>query len=265
MSEWRRIGFLSDLHTGSLCAPWPDEYEMAAGNVICASPAQRILRQYLDDFLSHEMREAEMIFLLGDMCQGENRKETGRGTTTPELDAQVGAAAMLIDKIVDSRPIRGVTGSGYHQAMSMSLDKALLQKIGGNDLEKLRHVRIAGPGCVIQVAHGVGGGAIYDGTVTDRESIMLDVAEARQKIPYHVDLIVRGHLHHFFYMEDCSRAFLRLPCWQTWYGWDGLIGTYGKKQPDLGGVCVDCGPKGRIVLHKRLYPAIQIHDGLMGV
>lgn len=255
--------FIADAHSGSKYALWPEKIVLEDGAVRHSSPAQLQILDYWLDFWRHEAKDAQYVFLLGDMCQGSNYKETGRGTTTPELELQVDAMVTLLQaQLKPGQILAGVSGSRYHNALDLSLDKLVLERCGGKYLGKLRHVRLAPVGKILQLAHGVGGGALYSGTITDRESLLLDVAEARSKLPWHTDMIVRAHLHHFWYHRDTSRSVLRLPCWQTWYPWDGIIGNYGKKQSDIGGVCVDFGDRGSVVVKERLYTPPKIDDGL---
>jgi hypothetical protein len=94
MPDWRRIGFISDLHAGSLYSPFPDAYTFPGdeGVTIHASPSQIVLRQYLEDFLTREIADADSIYFGGDIADGGNIKEHGRQLTTPELYAQVEVA-----------------------------------------------------------------------------------------------------------------------------------------------------------------------------
>lgn len=263
---WRRVGFLSDLHVGSIFAVWPDSWTTEDGNTITANPGQQVLRQYWDDFLTHEIQDAEIIVLMADLCQGNNRKEFGRDLTVAELKAQADVAASMLASACQGRTVFGVSGSRYHNAMEVSLDRMVTEQVGGKFLGMLKHLRINGTDHVIQVAHGgSGGGVLYEGTLLDRDVGLMLRAEGEQKFDFHVSMIVRGHRHRYAYFETETGAYLALPCWQTWTPWSPMVEKFGKRQPSIGGVCVDFGPDGRVQHHKRVYPLVHIHDSLLEV
>ena len=270
-SHGRRVGFISDMHVGSLFALWPDEYVIEGtggkedGTKIVAGKSQRIIRQYYEDFIAREIKDADIILLLGDLAQGNNRKEYGRDITTAELSAQKRVCTEFLKPVCAGRPTYGVSGSKYHQALETSLDRDITESVGGKFVGLLKHLKVF-EDYIIQIAHGgSSGGVLYEGTLLDRDLGLMMRAEGQKKIPYHVSLIVRGHRHTYRYFEWEEIAYLALPCWQAWTPWFPLVEKYGKWQPTFGGVVVDFWPGGTITKHKRFYPPVQIHDNLIEI
>jgi len=198
------------------------------------------------------------VLLLGDLCDGNNRKEFGRNLTSVELEAQVEICKRLLLPHCKGKRVYGVSGSPYHESLDVSLDKLVIEGVGGQFLGLLAHLDITGTGQVIQLRHGDSSSLIYRETDMARESMFLDMVQGIE-LPFTIDLVVRGHWHWFAYNVNRRRAFLQLPGWKLWFPWRS--GKYGKYIPDLGGCVLDVSRAG-ITCQEHLYPYIPCYDAL---
>jgi hypothetical protein len=106
---------------------------------------------------------------------------------------------------------------------------------------------------------------LYKSTMLDRGSLITDAIEGKwehNKIPYHIDLIARAHIHQFFLNQNESRISYINPCWKFWHP----IRKFGAKsypfsQPTIGGTVIEIGDT--ICVKKFTYPTVQIYDALI--
>lgn len=259
----RRLVVVGDTHVGSVCALWPDGFKTPNGNRISLNKAQIELWGAWNSFVRHPLvRSSDTVVLMGDLVQGNNRRRWGAGTVTSNLSTQVAAAIELLRPLCEGKTVVGVIGTGYHDSLDMHLDALIIQELGGRCLGELTNIRVVGTKHILNVAHGVGGGALYSGTIADREGLMADLGAAREKIAK-ISLLVRGHLHHYWFHEDCSIGVLQVPCWQCWYPFKAFIRTYGKRQPDIGGVVIDVGE--RVSVTPILFPTPKLYDEVVDI
>ena len=259
----RRITFISCLHVGSVCAPWPEYVRPGDGVLVSPSPVQQQLNEYWADFWTHEAATADTVCLVGDLCQGNNRKEFGRNCTAVELEMQVDAATQLLAPHCKGKRVIGVSGSGYHSSLDTSLDRLVIKGLGGEYLGALFTGDVDGTGKKMLVTHGAASPTMYKGSFEDRESMLMDAAIGSKQIPHEVDLIVKGHWHYFSVVKMEHRTMVRVPGWQCWYPAKFMVDSYGKRQNRLGAVTIDIGD--RIDVYERLYDKPQIFDAPVAV
>lgn len=253
------------MHVGSHVALWPESYTSKAGVEYRASPAQLQILNYWRDFWGHEAANAECVVLLGDLCQGKNVKDFGAGTTTPTLDTQVDACIQLLRPVIPAgAEIHSVTGSKYHDSLDTSLDKAVCHALGGQHHGAIKTLKLPN-GTVVNVSHDFGGPLMYEAGTLERECLQWDAMVGQRTMLGQdvaddmINLFIRGHWHKYRYLEQDHRAFLQVPGWQLWYPANFMKKGLGKKMSQLGAVVVDCGPGGKVVVHKRLYEPPRVH------
>ena len=252
--KWRRIAFVSCMHVGSKVGLWPISYtyedETETEHTIHAKEVQTLLLQYWRDFWDSEAKTADTIVLLGDLIQGNNRKETAMGTMTANLNVQRDVAVHMLKPHIKGRTVIGVSGSKYHDSIDTSLDKSIVtdKDIGGDFVGMVRNLKIS-DGPIINIAHGSSNPLVYKSTHDDREMWFM----AANSMTRDIDFVVRGHWHYFSYIRNSRRAVLRVPGWQCWYPASFMVDGLGKKNNKLGAVVVDFGPDKRHMIWDRLY------------
>jgi hypothetical protein len=263
---YRRLAILGDAHVGSQVGLWPDYYETRSGNPIPFSKHQKVLKQYLDDFFTREARDAEMILFGGDLAQGSNVKGWGSGTTTPVPQHQAQAAIQLFMPYMKGRPVFGVSGSDYHQALTVSLDQMIIEGLGGVFLGAVANLKISGTNKVLNWAHGHGPPYQYPGTFLDKESMFLDMAIGKGDLKHPVDLFCRHHYHQWDHLEKTHRHLIVCPGWQLWFEWAPLVKFYGHKKlsSKVGAVIVDISSD-NIIIKKCLYDAPVAFDNIQEI
>jgi predicted phosphodiesterase len=258
--SWRRLGFISCTHVGSSVGLWPDSWDTADGQTILPSPEQKKIKQYWDHFAAGMVREADTVILMGDLTQGNNRKDFGVGTVVPSLSEQVEAATALLRPVCAGKQVIAVSGSKYHDSLDTSLDMAVCRALGGAFLGALRSLEVKGTGKVINLAHGGASPTMYKATHEDRESMLLDAAIGSGLIRHPIDIVARGHWHYFSHLPLAHRDMLRVPGWQAWYPAKFMMDMLGKKNNYMGAVVMDIGPgRGQSHVHREyLYEPLEI-------
>lgn len=245
----RRIAFISCTHVGSRVGLWPESWTIEDGQTIVASPVQKTIHEQFLNFWDQEAKDADTIILLGDLCQGKNHKEFGLGTMTPELPIQIEVAKALFAPHIKGRALLGVSGSRYHDSLDTSIDRSVIEGLGGRFLGMMQNITLKNLDFVINVSHGSSHPTIYKATHDDRESMLMSANSMTRNI----DFVVRAHWHYYQYIENARRGVLRVPGWQCWYPAHFMVDILGKKNNKLGAVTVDFGPRKKIVVHKSLY------------
>lgn len=259
----RRILVLADTHFGSRAGLFPESYTHPDGVVIQPS---RGLADLYDSFRAFmrlpDVRKCDTWLLLGDIVQGNNRKEFGRILTVGELESQVELAVNTLKPYCKNKTIMGVAGSRYHNSLDMSLDNLVISQLGGEWLGIEGYVKLKGTDRVIYAVHSLGQGMLYQAASLDRVGIWLDVAEGRGKFEQHVDLLVCAHRHTYLLLQDTSRTLLQVPCWQARLPWEVLAQNPGRSQPDIGGCVVEVSDECGVVVKHFGYSSPRIFDGM---
>ena len=211
-----RIAVISDTHTGHRVALWPENFKTKEGQEIKPSEHQLVLNEYWEDFWSKDAKEAEYVILVGDMCEGMNYAEGGKYLMTPNLDEQKRANLLMTEPKMRGKKIRGIWGSCYHGSQDMELDGQITEALGGKDKGVVGNLRLKKTQKIINYAHACSEAVIYRPMAVDRASLFMDAAEGIHKIPFHVDLWIRGHWHWGHVQENESRHLLLNPAWKLW-------------------------------------------------
>jgi hypothetical protein len=261
----RALGLISDVHIGCPAAPWPEEvYTRKEERLIPPSEKQRIINKHFDSFCDDlDDYHVDTIVLLGDLIHGNNRKEWGRETMTPDLNVQQDACIQFLGRATKDRTVVGVSGTGYHNSLDILTERRVIQNLGGTYLEYLANFPVKGTGHIAQILHGASGAVIYREMAMARESLFLDAAEGSGKIPFHISLRITGHWHYFSVLRTENRTLIQLPGWTDWTPWVGALKTYGKMLPHIGGVILLIDDKDRLIIIDRLFQRPLISDRLL--
>lgn len=259
----RSIAHVADLHTGCPYAPWPDGIFTKEGVPIPPSKSQVTLNEYWTRFCNTaDEFKVDAIFMYGDMVHGNNRREWGRQTMTADLNVQVEACLKLMRKLCKKRSVVGVSGSQYHDSLDVRLDKIIIDELGGEWAGLLANQPVKDTKRIIQMAHGVSSAYVYREQVMGKESKALWIAEGKGKLPFHIDMKVGGHWHHYFHIHGEKQHLLQLPGWTDWVPWKGGIPYYGERIPDIGACIMLVDEQDRMTVYPFTYPRPLIADGL---
>lgn len=256
MAYDRSVAWIADTHLGNPYAPWPKEQEIAPGFTIDCGEPQETLGRYRDECIE-KMKDYDVdtVIFVGDLIDGNNRKEFGRDRITTDIDIQAEAALKWLMPFCEGRRVFGISGTGYHDSVDSRKEHGIIENLGTNKGDgywgPYKNVRMNGS--VISVSHGQGGALIYRATKSDRELLHALAGEASGKIPCHIDLFVRAHLHFFGYLDNGPNAYLAVPCFCDWIPYKFSLMLYGR-QPDIGMVITVIDKDGAILPKKILFP-----------
>lgn len=175
--------------------------------------------------------EMDVLFLMGDLIDGQQKKSQGIPLFTTHLREQVDGATELLRPIAEkAETIYRTEGTPYHDDFHDPL--ALLDaELGVKRTFQIGDFVIGDR--VLNVAHHpMGGATMYSGTKLDREQLWAKRSASAKKVP-DPTWIVRGHHHDFstFHREDVSVA--SCPAWQLPTAWAKKT-NYWKFQVTIG-------------------------------
>lgn len=238
--------FIADMHSGSY-------YALAGENPIRSKtgsyhPADRnkgqeeIYSRWLNMQEKMEEFQVDTVFLDGDICDGCNPKERGKGEMTTDMDIQLNMAIDLLEPVVENKVVHTFSGSPYHQSIDFSTHNALATRLESVAKSSTYHgvignLRMKPSKKVFNVAHKASNAMLYTSTMLDREHIYMKYAEAMGKLPK-IDYVFRAHLHHYRHLDFGFMHVLQIPCWKAWYPIKKSTRLYGRMQPDIGFVIV---------------------------
>jgi predicted phosphodiesterase len=219
MADEKNILVLSDIHVGSSWGLWPDQFDYEdtkTGNVDRYLPntTQRKLLVWWNEMLGYiSKKDIQCIILNGDLVEGYQRKEYGRGTM-PDLSVQMEACINLLEQLPDV-PMYFTRGSGYHVvAGNMSTEQWIARAMGGIYGDDLL---VEECGIRMHVQHHVpvsNASWQYRSTPLARD-LLLHALNASADKYGRVDVALRAHAHYFVAVYFRSQLGIISPCWQT--------------------------------------------------
>ena len=161
-------------------------------------------------------KDPDYLITIGDLADGVQQKTLGTSVVSTSIDEQVSMAKDLLETITPKKEtkIYGVNGSGYHdgEGQATSIDRRIIEAIGGEYKGCIFEFDIANER--IQVAHGGTGSLVNPSTYIQRE-ISLSKSDAQKRKVKGPTILVRGHQHRFYTIQDDSGVYGVLNgCWQ---------------------------------------------------
>jgi len=242
----RVAAFVSDLHTGSAVAPWPRSDEATGADELprLGKGPRFTIARYLTDCWYHMVEEyipsivesvggkLDLLAVVGDCIDGKQRKSQSTGLVTADMGDQARASSALLQPLAKQfKRIIRVHGTAYHDGFEDELGR-LDRDCGVARVRQMFDLHLSDT-CKINLAHHpMGGGAMYKGTVLDRELLWVKrrAAEGKLDMP---DVLVRSHLHEYAQLEQEDMQMFITPCWQMPNAWAVKTG-WAKWQPTLG-------------------------------
>jgi hypothetical protein len=259
----KRILLLSDLHVGSVYGLWPEgieEMDPQNGEVRQIPPTNvnRKIGAHWDVMIKTiEKHPPEVVIWNGDLIEGPQDFEKGRGLLTRNVDLQETASYKFIESVREAAPkavFYFTAGTGYHQRSDgHSVDRHIADHFHakyGNELV------IAECGIRIFARHTISSSSStwqYMATAPGREHLLLYVNQGREEEGEEkygkIDVAVFSHRHQFVEVGFPSGLALVTPCWQSKTPYasvkKGLMGV-----PDIGWVTLEIHDKKRILVDK---------------
>jgi hypothetical protein len=259
----RKCVFVGDMHTGSRVGLWK-KHTLEDDTVIGVNPAQEyLIRCWTKFWKQMEELTYDTVFLLGDLCDSNNRKEHGRMLSSVELGDQVEVAVELLTPHLRDKKVISVEGSRYHQSLDSSLDQRVCEKLSA--ICEIEHCgalgigELTGTGRIFNVEHCRTNSIMYRAGGLDKDSWLLDAAE--NELGYYTDILVSGHLHWSTIMDlstgNRDRWIIQAPGWKLWFPYKP--GGYGKKIAQIGGCWAEVSHT-NIQAQKFLFPYYKAHD-----
>ncbi len=218
------ILFVGDLHAGSHFAPWP------------WNPIEETGSAYMTDCFRHFVGQVEpfdLLVLNGDLIDGPQRKQGGRGVYNVALHKQTeGAIELLRPLAAKAKRIIRTDGTPYHEDGDNALG---LLDLALGVTKRAQMIDLDLGNGILNIAHHPGGGsALYLGTKLDKEGIWSALAAANDKLP-DARWIVRSHIHEYGELHTLKKSVVTLPAWQLPTP-HATKGNHWRWQPDLGAV-----------------------------
>ncbi len=223
------IAFVGDIHCGSHCGLWPEDW-------LSRNKSHYIGTRYLNKCFAALVKswpKIDLLFLMGDLIDGDQRKSKGVGLFTTDLGEQTdGAIECLTPLIEKCKKVARVWGTPYHEGFDNAIGK-LDTHFGIKSVRQVMDIGLEGG--ILNVAHHPSGaGAINLGAATDRENLYAAMAAQTKKV-HAPRWIVRAHKHTYFYQDTETCSSMITPCFE-------LPTAHAKKQnyfrfwPSIGGV-----------------------------
>lgn len=243
----RTIACISDLHIGSRYAIFPEEFKTKEGNILRPSEGQMKILEYFVRFneICYE-KGVDTVLLLGDLVHGQNVIEMGTGLVTVDMDEQVELCCSVLDIICKGRKVAGVSGSRYHRSLrGHNVERDIIKHLGGKYLGRVANLRFAPSKRVFNISHGESAAYIYREMLLGREITFTKASEALGKVKK-IDAFLRGHWHQFIHLHEKKVHFIQVPGWMAFEPSKPYLVSYGKMQPDIGGVIIFIDDRDRI-------------------
>ena len=257
----RSFGVIGDMHVGSAFAVFPPDFKTEKGNPIHMNPGQEKIyaywlkgRKILNDW------NVDTIILIGDLIQGLHWKRAGMFNILPELDEQKRATDILLKPICKDREVIGVSGTKYHDARDIELEKDIIKELKGKYYGYVINGDVTGTKRTMNIMHGKSKALVYRETSASRETLFFKEAEALEKL-FKCDILLRAHNHFFLHIHRLKSHYILNPCWQALVPDDYTMANYAKWQPDIGFSIITIDYEDRInVMHFCMEEQIHVTD-----
>ena len=252
----KTILVLSDVQDGhklSICSSQPkySQAPPAEPTIYQPNKVQKALYKAWEE-VAKEWKRPDILVLNGEPIEGQQYKNMGTEVWTTDLNDQLEDAKVLID-MFDAKKIYCTRGSDYHVSLKgVPLEEAFGQMVGAEKVGGYYapyEIYLEEEGVVFNFAHHVGYNMeFYRSTALTREMALMKLNESHK---WKADVIVRSHVHYFWYVGSTSHMTMSTPCWKL-ADWFMQRKGPGGAVPDIGAVrfTVD---KGKYTWEKKIY------------
>ncbi|HOJ96856.1 MAG TPA: hypothetical protein PK024_08495 [Methanospirillum sp.] len=203
----KKILCISDLHCGSLNGLIPYNFTDDINNeLFILNDVQRYLfQQWIH--MCNTIRNIDYCIVCGDLVDGANYGEKGKGQITTDIYTQAKMACHLL-KMIDTKNFVIVDGSGYHVGQEISGDMLVADMLNGHfgnpDIE------LTCESITFHIRHHEQWSRDPGGRHTAaRKEANVSVLQNEK-----IDVFIRGHIHSFNYNGDKRNMTVILPAWK---------------------------------------------------
>jgi hypothetical protein len=112
---------------------------------------------------------------------------------------------------------------------------------------------------IFNLAHDISSPMVYKASAINKEMVFAYEAEALKLLPVdRYDLIIRGHLHDYLYINDRRGHGLLVPCWKCFHPIKSRVRYHTRNIPAIGGVIIHIMEDETIIVKKQLYPTPHV-------
>lgn len=212
----KRILVLSDLHCGSQVGLTPPPWQTKPSGRKVHDKFAELQSTAWDWYIKEikSLNKIDICFVLGDCIDGADRKGAGVGQITTDLEEQT---EMAIDalRFVKAKKYVFVYGSGYHVTGQDGTDyeKRIARTLGG---PIGNHEFVDVNGVTFNLKHVCGRTSIPHGkgTLLHKQKLWEQMWADYKDFPKS-DILLRGHVHYFYAVQDAKYLMMTSPCMKT--------------------------------------------------
>jgi hypothetical protein len=237
------VVFVSDQHCGSYFGLTPPEFRTP----FFPENSAFVFKSWAAFTKSVLARKLKYVLVIaGDMIDGKNRRSEYTGTFTNSLGNQTEIAIEVMGPLCEgAQYVVRLPGTSYHEGFDDVLkqfDRHYQTLRPRNSTGQVLDLDL-GDGAILNCKHTPEGqGALYRGTVMDRELLWARVMEAEKNLPVATHL-VRAHLHSQGHMRGFGKELNGIGCWKLQDPWAIDKRRY-RWIPDIGGMIMTRNPDG---------------------
>ena len=171
--------------------------------------------------VAKEWNKPDILVLNGEPIEGQQHKNMGTEVWTTNLNDQMDDAKTLID-MFNAKRIYTTRGSDYHVSLrGVPLEEAFGERVGATPIGGYfapYEIYLEEEGVTFNFAHHVGyNQEFYRSTALTREMALMKLNASHK--PADPDVIVRSHVHYYWYVGSTSHLTMTTPCWklQDWF------------------------------------------------
>ena len=211
-----RYLIISDLHSGQWAGLNPDRFVDTIPNA-----QLRLSIRAGHAWFWHELgqyKRFDGVFANGDIIDGSGKRGGGRNLFTTDCNEQASMAIEVLEKI-PSKKFYFIRGTEYHTGVEADFEDQIAKHFNSS-IQNILDVESNGVKMNFRHHQGNSGVPYGAGTPTNKEAFWVNyLSEEDAK----ADLVVRSHVHRYYYGDDGEVAFLSTPAVQGW-------SSYGEKR-----------------------------------
>jgi len=256
-----RCVIIGDLHVGGVCS--------VADPAACGQhPVCGALYETYASAATGPHARPDVLIVMGDAIEGQNRKEGGIGNWTNDLLEQARHAAELIN-MWKAKAVFVIRGSNYHAVAAGSglhVEEIMARQVvnaqpcpGSPDNRSGWQWFVTLSGLTFHLQHKLGVSKVwhYRSTPMAREMLYSRLGDALRDQMGHskTSVTIRGHAHYYLHVEHSTTHGWVAPCWKCL---DGYMESNGALAiaPDIGYIAITINGES-LSYEKRLWKATQ--------